>query len=307
VHDLADRWRLGLGLFSLSGASLDPSDGWTGRNQVTEISLLTVSIAPTVAYQLTDRLSVGGGPVIWYGLLDLKVRAPVLAEPTIKIEDADDWEVGWMAGALFEVNDRLRFGAQYLSEANLELSGDIKIPAGGVAANVDMEMDLAQLVAVSMYWDVTDRVALLMTADWEDWSTLSKIPVSVSSGSNDVPTGWGDTWKVGVGVNYQWRPDWMLQAGYSYDSSPVKSRDRNAMLPVDRQHRYAVGAQYQWSENTNVGFSVEYIDLGSSQIRASNLVGDYEDNQLWAFVGTVSWHRLPWDGHLRFGKKDWEK
>ncbi len=31
VHKLSDRWRLGVGMLSFSGAALDPSDDWVGR------------------------------------------------------------------------------------------------------------------------------------------------------------------------------------------------------------------------------------------------------------------------------------
>ena len=35
VHRLSERWRLGLGLVSIAGSSLDPSDSWAGRHQMT--------------------------------------------------------------------------------------------------------------------------------------------------------------------------------------------------------------------------------------------------------------------------------
>ncbi|MCZ6715707.1 MAG: hypothetical protein O6946_01445, partial [Gammaproteobacteria bacterium] len=63
---------------------------------------------------------------------------------------------------------------------------------------------------------------------------------------------------------------------------PVSSSDRTADLPVDRQIRVAVGAQYQLSERMNVGGAFEYIDLGDAKIdNPSVLVGDYQDNRLF--------------------------
>ena len=46
VHKISDRFRAGLGLFSISGASLDPKSDWAGRNQVTNIRLFSPSIIP---------------------------------------------------------------------------------------------------------------------------------------------------------------------------------------------------------------------------------------------------------------------
>ena len=45
--------------------------------------------------------------------------------------------------------------------------------------------------------------------------------------------------------------------GFAYDSSPVDAKDRQAWLPSDRQLRYAVGTQYQWSERLSLGGNVE--------------------------------------------------
>jgi long-chain fatty acid transport protein len=73
--------------------------------------------------------------------------------------------------------------------------------------------------------------------------------------------------------------------GFAYDSSPVDAKDRTADLPVDRQLRYAVGAQYQWSERLNIGGNFEYIDLGNAKISNDRtLKGDFKRNEMF-FVG----------------------
>jgi len=61
VHKLSDRWRLGIGMLSFSGAVLDPSDDWVGRNENTFVGLTTISVFPTIAYRVTDWLSIGAG------------------------------------------------------------------------------------------------------------------------------------------------------------------------------------------------------------------------------------------------------
>jgi long-chain fatty acid transport protein len=73
--------------------------------------------------------------------------------------------------------------------------------------------------------------------------------------------------------------------GFAYDSSPVDAKDRTADMPVDRQLRYAVGAQYQWSERLNIGGNFEYIDLGNAKINNDRtLKGDYKRNEMF-FIG----------------------
>ena len=70
----------------------------------------------------------------------------------------------------------------------------------------------------------------------------------------------------------------------AYDTSPVDSDDRTADMPIDRQVRYAVGADYQWTESLTVGGSFVYADYGSAKIDSPGYSGDYNRNDLY-FLG----------------------
>ena len=43
---------------------------------------------------------------------------------------------------------------------------------------------------------------------------------------------WKDTWRLGVGAEWQATEKLILQAGFSYDSSPVKDANRLPDIPV---------------------------------------------------------------------------
>jgi hypothetical protein len=59
---------------------------------------------------------------------------------------------------------------------------------------------------------------------------------------------------------------------------------------MDRQIRYAVGAQYQWSERLNVGGAFEYIDLGDARIDDPTLLkGEYEENRIFMIAFNFSY------------------
>ncbi len=96
------------------------------------------------------------------------------------------------------------------------------------------------------------------------------------------PTEWRDTYHFSGGVHYRPTEDWLLQAGITYDTSPVSSGDRSAELPMDRQIRFAVGAQHQWSERLKVGGAIEYINLGDAKIdNPAILKGEYKKNRIF--------------------------
>jgi long-chain fatty acid transport protein len=165
-----------------------------------------------------------------------------------------------------------------------DFDGDLDVttgPTGAFSVSSNLKFTFPQVVRVGGYHELNDQWALLGTVGWEEWSAFNELTVSAGGGSASIPTNWEDTYHFSGGVHYRPTQDWLLQAGITYDTSPVSASDRTAYLPMDRQIRYAVGAQYQWDERWTVGGAFEYIDLGDARIDDPDiLVGDYEDNRI---------------------------
>jgi len=284
VLSITDDLKLGMSVFSVSGAALDPNDSWAGRYSLEEISLLTLTANPSVAYRVNDWLSFGAGVTLMYADIEYELAAPPGGAGEVKV-DGDDFAFGFNLGALFEVSPRTRVGVIYVSKVEPEFSGDLKIDTGGgpdFSTSSDLEFTFPQLVRVGAYHELNDQWALLGTIGWEDWSNFDELLVSTEMGSAAIPTEWRDTYHFSGGVHYRPTEDWLLQAGITYDTSPVSSGDRSAYLPMDRQIRFAVGAQYQWSERVRVGGAFEYIDLGDANINDPALLkGKYETNRIF--------------------------
>lgn len=301
VHRISDRLRFGLSFYSLSGSVLDPDDDWAGRFQLREISLLTISVSPTLGVRLTDWLSVGGGPLVTYGVLDWNLKADVLGEErNIRLDHLNDVQAAGRVGLLLHPTQDLSISVYYNSETDFELSGDAE-GAIGLTPSLDSELPLAQFVEVGVAWQATEKLALLGTFAWEDWSEAGELAITLGGNSVDATTGFEDTYKIGIGANYQIRPDWLLQTGVMYDSSPLRNSDRTVALPIDEQWRFAFGAQHDLSDATTVGFSFVYVNLGQGEVRTATVRGDYKRNHLFVLGGTVAFKRLPWSGKLTFG------
>ncbi len=174
-----------------------------------------------------------------------------------------------------------------------EFSGDLEITTGGglgFSVGTDLEFTFPQLVRVGVYHELNDQWALLGSVGWEEWSSFDELLVSVHNGSASIATEWEDTYHFSGGVHYRPTDNWLLQAGITYDTSPVSDGNRTAYLPMDRQVRYAVGAQYQWNERMTIGGAFEYIDLGNARINDPTiLTGEYVDNRIFMFALNLSY------------------
>ncbi|MEN8691198.1 MAG: outer membrane protein transport protein [Desulfobacterales bacterium] len=289
VHSLSDKWKLGANLITISGAILDYDDDWTGRYLNTDVKLLTMTFYPSVAYRVNNWLSLGGGPQVMYANLELKAKAPPpKGAGEVKI-DGDDLAFGFGLCALFELSERTRFGVVYQSEIEPEFDGDVKLSPPGLEVSTDTKITLARFVKVSGYHELNDQWALLGTVGWENWSAFKDVNISTDRVSQKIPRNWDDTWKFAAGVHYRPVEKWLLQLGFSYDTSPVDSKDRTPDMPIDRQIRYAAGAQYKWSDRLSTGAQFVYADYGKAKIDNDLLKGDYKRNDIIFFALNANW------------------
>ena len=293
VHSVSDKLKLGMNVGAITGAALDYNNSWTGRYQNQEITLMSVSFIPAAAYRINDKFSVGGGVNITYATLDMDVAIPNplpgQSDGKVKVEDADDWDVGFNLGVLFELNEDTRLGVTYFSGIEPSFSGDAKIIPVDLEAGIAIDLTFPEMVRGSIYHKLNQKFALLSTIGWEKWSDFDRVPISVGQGSVVAHSGWDDTWHFSGGLHYIPNEKWMFMTGVAYDTSPVGKKHRNAALPVDRQVRLALGTQYHWQENIDIGAAIVYADLGDAAIQRDNLIGDYSDNDLLMIAFNFSW------------------
>ena len=293
VHDTgSDAWSAGIYLAGLSGAGLEYNSNWVGRFQSTEVQLLLMVLAPTVAYRVTDSFSIGASLQYYYSTLDLKARVPtrdLSGQGRVEL-DGDDDGFAYTLGALWELSPTTRIGLKYQSEIEADYDGKLKVKAAeNLRVDSSTELTVAQFLRLGLHHDVNDRLGLDFTVGWDDWSALDNVFLSVPDREAGLEKNWGDTYHYAAGVQYRLEQDWDLTAGISYDTNPVDARDRTADLPVDRQVRYNMGARHRLRDNLTVGGYVNYTDLGSAKIRGRFWGGEYKDNYVFSFALYINW------------------
>jgi long-chain fatty acid transport protein len=300
VHRFDDsKWSVGAYMGGLAGAGLDYSNNWTGRYQDTSVTLQILTLAPTAAYQLTDKLSVGVAVQAYYAKLNLKLAVPRL-DPALEDGrgsiNGNDTDVAFNLGAVYALDDRTRFGINYQSELKPNFDGDLKVKVDGREDNVlerqsavNTKLNMAQYVRASMRHDMNEQWSVNLTIGWDDWSQLGDVFVSTERGTAGVPTKWRDTWHYAWGAEYRMDRRWSFTGGVAYDTNPVDKENRNAQLPVDRQIRYALGTRYQLSDTMTIGGYFNYADLGKARIESAKWGGDYKRNNAPQVMANLNW------------------
>ena len=306
VHNVSPDLKLGVGVGSYFGLGVSYSNEWAGKYYVQKASFTTAMVNPTIGYRIAPWLSIGGGVSVVHGKISDRVAVNTLAEPgdgRLKY-DASDEGYGFNLGTLFELSPQTRVGVTYVSQVNLDFKDELRfknlegtVLEGALAANgllnarLKINVNLPAQLAVGAYHAFTDRLALVGTVNWQNWSRFGQPEISVSD-SNTVTDdlGYKDTYHAGLGVYYRVADPWLLMAGFGYDTSPTSSSDeRSPMLPLGGTYRYATGVQYDWNKDCSIGLAYTLIDAGNAKVNQSggafkgNLEGDYDPNIIHAF------------------------
>jgi len=299
AHPINDKWSVGLSMLALTGSVLDYDDDWAGRFQVQDVSILVIGLVPSVAYQVTDKFSVGVSVPVMYSDLDMDIAVPNLKSPvagpdgTVNVE-GDDTQVAGTISFLYQFSDHTRLGGRATSKFDFEYGGNISADLLG-EVGVSTELTMASIARVGLSHDFNEKWSGYATWGWDNWSELGAIFLSTNTGGAALPRNWEDTYHYSVGADYRLDQRWTLRAGVAYDTDPVNAKDRTADMPLDEQFRYAIGADYIRDSGMRISGSLVYADYGDGEIDSEKLPpvfglkGEYKDNEIWFANVSFNW------------------
>ena len=179
----------------------------------------------------------------------------------------DDWAFGYNLGAMFQLTPATRLGITYRSELKFELEGKQKFRSQlpGILDNQSIKAVLKTpaSASIALSHHVNDKLELLADYTWTDWSVVNTIQLkNKQTGANlsALSYNFKDTWRIGLGANYQLNNDWKLRVGVARDKAPVKSAaDRTMTLPDSDRTWLSLGAKYRISPKMSVDFGYTYL------------------------------------------------
>ena len=303
--------KLGFALTGNFGAPLSYDDDWVGRYYVQETTLLGISLVPSIAYKVTDKLSLGGGVTAMYGSYKNQVAInnvdPAVGDGQLKLDDTD-WGWGGNLGLLYEVTSDLRLGLTWNSQVDLDFNAPAQFSnlapglrtvlnnRGLLNSRINVGIKVPQQLMGSVFAQLNHRWALLGSVGWQQWSKFGQVQLGIDNPYNPVRTtaelDFKDTWHFALGAQYRLSDPWLLNFGMAYDSDFQDSSDVSPLLPLNSAWRFGVGAQHQPSETFFWGVAAEYLYGGSLDTNLQstlpvalggrgNLVGSYDA------IGTV--------------------
>jgi long-chain fatty acid transport protein len=267
------------------GLTTEYENGWRGQFTALKSEIKTVNINPSVAYKISDTVSIGGG--LNYQMIEAELTNNAGA-PGISKLSADDDGFGYNLGVMFQMSPNTRIGAHYRSKIKYDLDGDVTF-SNSVPAGSDVRADL----------EVPDSLSLSIfhtAGNWElmgdltrtGWSSIQQLQVIRTSGPLSGATlttlqfQWDNTMRYGIGANYKTSPQTKWRFGLAFDETPTNDTHRSPRLPDQDRTWVAFGVQYKPSKTSilDIGYAHEFIkdaNVNNSQGAAGQLIGKFEN------------------------------
>lgn len=303
VGDVGELGKVGMAALSYLGLELDYGDSWAGRYYFTEGGVRSLSLLPSGAYKINDRLSVGGGLNIMVAQLEANAAVanvdPGLGDGAVEFYDTE-WGYGINLGLLYEFSDSTRAGLSYLSQVKFDFSDELAVEgvgptmlaalqaAGLAQGEVDATMRSPHSLMASVYHDL-GGFALMANLGWQRWSVFLETDEALSVTPFATENGYKNTWHASLGGQVELSPLWRLDLGLAYDSTLKDDGHRTPYLPLGEMWRAGLGAAYGGFEGWKIAFAANMVWMGDLSMEVSAppmappVSGSYDNNFLSTF------------------------
>lgn len=145
-------------------------------------------------------------------------------------------------------------------------------------------IDTPEMLSFNAFHQLNEKVALMADLTFTRHSRLDEVRIGidqvagypyfngVTEGDLTVRQKWKDSYKLSLGMNYQYSDDLLLRTGLAYDRSPVNSPQlRHPAFPDADRYWLSLGANYRLTPDTSVDFAYSFVKFSTGKM-------DYRDN-----------------------------
>jgi long-chain fatty acid transport protein len=327
VTAINEEMKFGLGINTPYGLVTDYDDTWVGRYHAVTSDLKTVNLNPSIAFQDTEKLSVGVGLNIL--LVDVELtsaidfgallNSPGTADGFADLEGdnlngIDDLAYGLNIGLMYDITSNTTLGLAYRSEMDIDVKGtaNFKVPTAAapvlasgafVDSGLYASITLPQIFSVSVAHDYGE-LKVLADITWTGWSSFEELRIKYDNPDqpDSVTTEeWEDVFRYSIGVDWQYSNKVILRSGIAYDETPIPSAERTtARIPGNDVTWLSFGGTYIINPEFTVDIGYTHIFVSDTRINntfessqpalAATLRGTYEDVSADILSAQLRWN-----------------
>jgi len=310
VQPLKDDATVGIGLNAPFGLASSYDADWQGRYHATDSELQTINLNLTLAFSVTDALSLGVGASHQQAETTLENEVDSFnacfqaggsesycasahggpgnrsADSSATIEGEDeaivfDLSLHWQPTSSTELGVVWRQGAAYTltgtadfdKSTSCEQDARCRNALDTQAGNVKSEVDLPDTVTLSASQELGPPLTLHADLAWTEWSVLQEISIENTDNGRTIETlelDYEDTWRLALGATYRTQGAWSWRVGTGYDQAP--QTDPSLVTPrIPDQDRAWLGFGSSYRLSPRSTIDFGYAHLFVDEIEINNV------------------------------------
>ena len=299
-------FRFGLSLTTPAGLSKRWEDGswaeWTAK----EFTLEVFELNPTIAYKITDWLSIGGGVRALYSKgqvtssnLALTPTAGANGYYSRKL-DGNSIDFGYNLAISVKPIDNLTTSVTWRSRVDLQLDGDNArlnyqagtgaiYPSHSYTGGADVSVPVPEVLTVAAAYTFGSTTVEI---NWDRtfWSDYEELDFNYDAGASSLLNGvfgtpieknFNNTDAFRIGLTQKLMNDKLtMMVGFAIDETPVPDKTLGFELPDSDAKIYSCGLRYKLDETYEIGMSFLYDEKEERKVsnNNSNIDGKFTDS-----------------------------
>jgi len=311
THQISDRLAVGVGLhvpYHLRTRWANRETTFTGRFISKSAEIRSISINPTVAYKLADRLAVGAGIDVRLNTVALRRNVGLTDPFTLQVVDvaALDLEsdrnigIGFNVGLLAKPTEGLSFGVAYRHKVKVDFTGRANfvplatgnpqldalvattLPSGTVPLTTSIEFPSILSLGLAYAWN---EWTLVGDVTFHRWSSFDELPLTFEGRddlSSVVEWAYEDSRIYRFGIERQLGARWAVRGGYYYDQNPSPPESVSPLLPDADRHGLAAGLGFEsgsWKLDVASWYQI-FEDRSTEGVSRDNYNGTYDSGAM---------------------------
>ena len=302
---LNDRWTAGFGFFSQGGFAaeyeLQGQAPFTGTQHQKSLGAL-LRVLPTLAYNVNDRLSIGGtfgvaashleieGPYVFQG------PSPFAGVPARVDVQGTGAAISWGLGLQYDLTERTTLGVAYQAETDFTFRGSTKADIAGLGRGYydsKIESSWPSSLGIGLKHDICDCRTVAVDVVWFDWShAFDSLDLDLTNGTGPVagvtgpalpesfPLNWRDAVEVRLGYQKALDHGRIIRTGYVFHRNPIPDATLTPYIPSTYVQTVSAGYGRRF-KSCQVDFAYSYSwDDDPAVVTSGFIGGDYDNSQI---------------------------
>ncbi len=246
----------GIGIYGTLGIGFDyDNDPDHGISHKFTSDTGNMYLSPTIAYKFSEKISVGIGPNITYGKIDMGMPLP--PGGSLKI-DVDGFCYGLNLGVLYKPTRHLNLGLRWRSRMKAKLKGSANFSE--IEDNVEAHVYWPDTVTFGLGAHISPKFVVMLDLEWIDYSRFSRKSHLSYGGSltflNDAfMKDMRDAKRIHVGCEYLLNDKMVLRMGYLYNPWCVPKEQTSPLAPGNTYHSPHLGIGLRISDSLDIDFA----------------------------------------------------